>query len=57
MTFDLEKILKSKREYRRRLAALPICEKLDMLDALREQALAIRASRQKAPRREGSQAL
>ena len=42
MTFDLQKILQSKREYRQRLAARPIAEKLAMLDALRERLLAIR---------------
>ncbi len=42
MTFNLAKILQSKREFRQRLAARPIAEKLAMLDALRERALAIR---------------
>jgi hypothetical protein len=42
MTFDPDKILQSKREFRQRLAARPIEEKLAMLDALRERALAIR---------------
>jgi hypothetical protein len=42
MTFDLAKILQSKREFRECLAARPIEEKLGMLDALRERALAIR---------------
>jgi hypothetical protein len=42
MTFDLATILESKRAYRRQLAAQPIAEKLAMLDALRERALAIR---------------
>jgi hypothetical protein len=42
MTFDLAKILQSKREFRQRLAARPIAEKLAMLDALRERQLAIR---------------
>jgi hypothetical protein len=36
MTFDLAKILQSKHEFRQRLAARPIAEKLAMLDALRE---------------------
>ena len=45
MTFDLAKILQSKREYRQRLAARPIAEKLAMLDALRERALTLRQSR------------
>lgn len=44
MTFDLQKILESKRAYRQRLAARPIAEKLAMLDALRECHLAIRGS-------------
>jgi hypothetical protein len=42
MTFDLQQILASKQAYRRRLANLPIGEKLRMLDALRERELAIR---------------
>ena len=44
MSFDLAKILQSKRAFRQRLAARPIEEKLAMLDALRERALALRAS-------------
>lgn len=43
MSFDLAKILRSKREFRQRMAARPIEEKLAMLDALRERALAIRS--------------
>jgi hypothetical protein len=42
MTFDWEKISESKQAFRRALAARPIAEKLRMLDALRERALAIR---------------
>lgn len=42
MSFDLQKILASKRALRRDLAARPIGEKLRMLDALRERELAIR---------------
>lgn len=42
MTLDLARILRSKREFRQRLAARPIEEKLAMLDALRERALALR---------------
>ncbi len=52
MTFDLAKILQSKRAFRLRLAALPIAEKLAMLDDLRERQLAIRGS----ARRSGAQA-
>lgn len=45
MTFDQAKIRQSKREFRQRLAARPIEEKLALLDALRERALAIRPAR------------
>ena len=45
MTFDLAKILQSKREFRQRLAARPIAEKLALLDALRERTLALRPAR------------
>jgi hypothetical protein len=45
MTFDLAKILQSKRAFRQRLAARPIEEKLAMLDALRERELALRSSK------------
>ncbi len=44
MSFDLEKILASKRALRRELAARPIVEKLRMLDALRERTLILRAA-------------
>ena len=43
--FDFERIWEGKRKMRRRLAAAPITEKLRMLDALRERALAIRGRR------------
>jgi len=42
MSFDLQKILESKRALRRNLAARPVAEKLRMLDVLRERELAIR---------------
>lgn len=42
MSFDLQKMLESKRALRRELAARPIAEKLQMLEALRERELAIR---------------
>jgi hypothetical protein len=42
MSFDLQKILESKRALRRNLAARPVAEKLRLLDALRERQLAIR---------------
>lgn len=44
MSFDLQKILESKRALRRTLAAKPVAEKLRILDALRERAIAIRGS-------------
>ena len=46
MTFDFDSINASKRAMRSHLAALPIGEKLRMLDALRERTLAIRRSRE-----------
>lgn len=45
MTFDPAKIQQSNREFRQRLGARPIEEKLALLDALRERALAIRPAR------------
>jgi len=42
MSFDLEKILESKRALRRNLTTRPVAEKLRMLDALREREIAIR---------------
>ena len=42
MSFDLQKILESKRALRRNLAARPVAEKLRLLDALREREFAIR---------------
>ena len=47
MTFDMEQIVKSKQEYRKRLAAQPIEEKLRLLEELRRRTLAVRASRGK----------
>lgn len=41
MTFDLQKMIESKRAYRALLAARPIGEKLRMLDALRERQVTI----------------
>jgi hypothetical protein len=42
MSFDLQKIIESKRALRRTLAARPVVEKLRMLDALREREIVIR---------------
>lgn len=45
ITFNLSRILQSKRDFRQRLAARPIEEKLALLDALRERTLALRPVR------------
>ena len=45
MTFEMSEILRSKQEYRQRLTALPIAEKLRLLDQLRERSVTIAASR------------
>ena len=44
MNFNLDRAWKSKRALRERLAAKPVAEKLRLLDAMRERALAIRAA-------------
>ena len=44
MSFDLQKALESKAAHRRNLADLPVGEKLTLLDAMRERAIAIRAA-------------
>ncbi len=41
MSFDLQRIIESKREMRRKLAGRPVAEKLAMLDALRDRARTI----------------
>lgn len=46
MTPSLQKILESKRALRRELAARPVAEKLQMLEAMRERELAIGSHRQ-----------
>jgi len=43
--FDFERIWESKRALRERLTTAPIIEKLRMLDALHERAVAIRDAR------------
>ncbi len=45
MSFDLQMILESKAAHRRKLAQLSIGEKLRLLDAMRERAIAIRDSK------------
>jgi len=45
MNVDWDKVSESKRALRRNVAALPLAEKLRLLDALRERELAIRSSR------------
>jgi len=42
MTSDLQRILDSKRAYRKTLAGKSIADKLRMLDALRERSLILR---------------
>jgi hypothetical protein len=44
MTFDLQRILESKRALRQKLASRPVKEKLAMLDTLRDRARAIRGA-------------
>ncbi|MBV9658520.1 MAG: hypothetical protein JO295_10460 [Verrucomicrobia bacterium] len=52
--FDLARVLESKRAHRRKLAALPLAEKLRLLDALQERALAIRRAADSAKRKDVS---
>ena len=42
MNFDIEQMVTSKQAFSRRLANLPIAEKLRLLDAMRERAVIIR---------------
>ena len=42
MSNDMKRILESKRALRRKLASLPVVEKLRMLDDLRQRALTLR---------------
>jgi len=42
MSFNLQRILESKRAFRQRLAARSVEEKLQMLDTLRERTMSIR---------------
>ena len=53
MNVDWNKIYQSKQALRQRLASLPIAEKLRLLDAMREQAIAIRSSNPR-PQRSGT---
>lgn len=50
MSLEIQRLVESKKTFRRRLAARPIAEKLRLLDDLRERALAIAASRESAKR-------
>lgn len=45
MSFDFSSVWKSKRALRERLRALPISEKLRMLDVMRESVVSIRAAK------------
>jgi len=49
MKFDIDEMVKSKEAFRQRLAALPIAEKLRLLDAMRERALAIQGAAMHQP--------
>ena len=44
MSFDMQRILASKRSLRQKLAVLPVAEKLRLLDELRERELTLRRS-------------
>jgi hypothetical protein len=44
MTSDLQRIIESKRAWRRSLAQRPVAEKLALLEELRDRARAIRAA-------------
>lgn len=44
MTFDLQRIIKSKHVYRRVLAQQPVAEKLAMLEALRDRTRTLRVA-------------
>lgn len=56
MNFDWQKVTESKEAYRRKLAALPIVEKLRLLDELRQRAVAIRNASPQEPGRVREQA-
>lgn len=54
MTFDVHKIMAGKQAYRQRLAALPIGEKLRLLDELRAREIALRNADKSAKHRAGA---
>jgi hypothetical protein len=45
MSFDLQKVIESKRTLRRKLAAKPLAEKIRLLEQLSERAAAIKHAR------------
>ena len=47
MSFDVQEMLRSKQALRQRLTSLPIAQKLRLLDAMRERAVAIRGANQR----------
>ena len=55
MTFEMSDILRSKHEYRLRLAALPIAEKLRLLDELRRRSVLLAASQPSVPQSHASE--
>lgn len=54
MSFDLQKILESKRALRRTLAAKPLGEKMRLLEQLSERAATLKRSREMEKRRHGN---
>ncbi|WP_337286474.1 hypothetical protein [Candidatus Methylomirabilis sp.] len=48
MTFDLQRILESKRALRRSLVQRPVAEKLALMDVLRDRARVIRSATARA---------
>jgi hypothetical protein len=48
MSFDLQKVLESKRALRRKLAAKPLTEKIHLIEQLSERAAAIKRARSAA---------
>jgi hypothetical protein len=49
LSFDFDEIVRSKQALRRRLTALPIAEKLRLLDGMRQRALTIRGAANSKP--------
>jgi hypothetical protein len=54
MKVDMRKVEESKRQFRRRLAALPFAEKLRLLEELRDRNIEIGATSLRSPATRGS---